>query len=460
MRKKYILMIIGIILLLGLIFTFVYFFIRREQTIPTISPSLIGEEVEKTIVVFPEINWKVAEVNQYTVYGTHLNLSIILEEELIGIKEANLILRSITGTELTFLLQQNNEDRKQFYLSTLYNEGIVLEKFDSNEYYAIVKVITEEKIENNEKINTKDVEHYYLLHNKTRDSNIEYYTLTKENKNQKVLISFSRIPNIKETTLSLKIKDCILPDSIYDVVIDAGHGGADEGASGNGYIESEITLQYALNLKEKLENMGLKVKLTRTENVTRMNTYGSGGRYVIANEVGAKLQLSIHCNSSYQKDVSGVEIYSPNTCDLTLSRNLVEELKALAEVRVSPNLIGKIDEGIYVRNFTEEEIQETAEYAIKNQFEPYQITTNTSYYGIIRESGGICMGAYVDGRNTSYGKNIYWNSNKGVETYLLELGYITNPKEVQSLVNNIDMYTNAIANTVKKYIEMNKRISI
>lgn len=458
MRKKHILMIIGIVLLLALIFALSYFFIKREQTIPTISLSPLEEEAEKPIVIFPDIEWKVANINQYTVYGTHLNLSFTLEEELEKIKEAKLILRSITGTELTFLLQQNSEDKKQFYLSRLYNEGIVLEQFDSNEYYAIVRMVTEEKTENNGETNTQDVEHYYLLHNKTSYSNVEYYTLTRENKNQKVSISFSKMPNAKETTLSFKIEDRILPDSIYDIVIDAGHGGADEGASGNGYIESEITLQYALNLKEKLEKLGLKVKLTRIENMTRMNTYGDGGRYVIANEVGAKLQLSIHCNSSYQKDVSGVEIYSPNACDLTFSRNLVRELKTLADVSGSPNLIGKVDEGVYVRNFTEDEIQETAEYAIENEFEPYEITTNTAYYGIIRESGGICMGAYVDGRNMNYGKNIYWNSNKGVETYLLELGYITNPKEVQSLVNNIDLYTDAIANAVKKYIKIDKVI--
>ena len=91
MRKKYILMIIGIILLWILIFAFIYFLIRREQTIPTISLSPIEEETEKSIVIFPNIEWKVADINQYTVYGTHLNLSITLEEELVDIKEAKLM---------------------------------------------------------------------------------------------------------------------------------------------------------------------------------------------------------------------------------------------------------------------------------------------------------------------------------------------------------------------------------
>ena len=40
---------------------------------------------------------------------------------------------------------------------------------------------------------------------------------------------------------------------------------------------------------------------------------------------------------------------------------------------------------------------------------------------MLRETGGIVTGAYVDGRNKEFGKNKYYNSNIGVEAYLLEL---------------------------------------
>ena len=40
---------------------------------------------------------------------------------------------------------------------------------------------------------------------------------------------------------------------------------------------------------------------------------------------------------------------------------------------------------------------------------------------MLRETGGIATSAYVDGRNPSYGANMFYNSNIGVEAYLLEL---------------------------------------
>ena len=81
--------------------------------------------------------------------------------------------------------------------------------------------------------------------------------------------------------------------------------------------------------------------------------------------------------------------------------------------------------------------------------EPYDLTTKSNYYYMIRETGGIVTGAYVDNRNESIGENPYYNSNVGCETYLIELGYITNKNDVENINNNLDKYTNAIANTFK-----------
>lgn len=77
--------------------------------------------------------------------------------------------------------------------------------------------------------------------------------------------------------------------------------------------------------------------------------------------------------------------------------------------------------GVYVRTFRDFEIEEGIEEAIEAGHEPYDITNDTPYLYMIRETGGIATKAYVDGRNTEYGKNKYYNSNIGVEAYLLEL---------------------------------------
>ena len=41
----------------------------------------------------------------------------------------------------------------------------------------------------------------------------------------------------------------------YDFVIDSGHGGTDKGEVLNGYSEANITLDYAKDLKLKLEEL-------------------------------------------------------------------------------------------------------------------------------------------------------------------------------------------------------------
>ena len=47
---------------------------------------------------------------------------------------------------------------------------------------------------------------------------------------------------------------------MYDIVIDAGHGGKDTGASYGQYCEADITIKYAKELKVALENEVLKLR--------------------------------------------------------------------------------------------------------------------------------------------------------------------------------------------------------
>ena len=52
------------------------------------------------------------------------------------------------------------------------------------------------------------------------------------------------------------------------VVIDAGHGGNDPGASGNGIIEKDYTLKISEYIYNRLKDLGLDVKMTRTTDET------------------------------------------------------------------------------------------------------------------------------------------------------------------------------------------------
>ena len=61
------------------------------------------------------------------------------------------------------------------------------------------------------------------------------------------------------------------------VVIDAGHGGTDPGAIGNGYQEKDINLKISNYMYNRFKELGVPVAITRTEDTTltreqRLNT--------------------------------------------------------------------------------------------------------------------------------------------------------------------------------------------
>lgn len=87
------------------------------------------------------------------------------------------------------------------------------------------------------------------------------------------------------------------------IMIDAGHGGIDDGASGNGIIEKELNLTIALKLRDTLVGYGAQVVMIRDTDVD-FYTKGKGGkrndlmkRVEMINTSGADLFLSIHVDS-------------------------------------------------------------------------------------------------------------------------------------------------------------------
>ena len=97
--------------------------------------------------------------------------------------------------------------------------------------------------------------------------------------------------------------------SVSRIVIDAGHGGHDPGAQGNGLNEAELTLDVALRLQKLLEKQpGVEVVMTRDTDVF----IPLQERTAIANREGADLFLSIHANASRNAEARGVETYFLN----------------------------------------------------------------------------------------------------------------------------------------------------
>jgi N-acetylmuramoyl-L-alanine amidase len=97
---------------------------------------------------------------------------------------------------------------------------------------------------------------------------------------------------------------------INRVVIDAGHGGHDDGTIGpNGVLEKDVVLDVALRLAALVQTkLGAEVVLTRSDDTFVPLTE----RTAIANRYRADLFLSIHANSSSARSVAGTETFLLN----------------------------------------------------------------------------------------------------------------------------------------------------
>ncbi len=111
------------------------------------------------------------------------------------------------------------------------------------------------------------------------------------------------------------------PENI--VVIDAGHGGEDGGASANGVLEKNINLPIALKLRDMLKSAGYQVVMTRDTDISIYDSTASTvrekkvsdmkNREKIINSSDKNILLSIHQNKFEQSKYSGTQIfYSKN----------------------------------------------------------------------------------------------------------------------------------------------------
>ncbi len=91
------------------------------------------------------------------------------------------------------------------------------------------------------------------------------------------------------------------------IVIDAGHGGADPGASGARAREKTVTLAAALALKNELERTGrYRVRLTRDDD-RYVDLYR---RVAIARQADANLFISLHADAGADPALRGASVYT------------------------------------------------------------------------------------------------------------------------------------------------------
>ena len=129
------------------------------------------------------------------------------------------------------------------------------------------------------------------------------------------------------------------------VVIDAGHGGTDCGATRAGIKESDINLAVAQRVEAILKQKGYKVYMTRSGD----QTVSLQERVDIAEGKDEDVFVSIHVNSSENTSPTGVETHYYHQYSYNLAKCIQAELAK--NVTESPNR-GLIKSRFYVINHT------------------------------------------------------------------------------------------------------------
>ena len=412
-----------------------------KLTIRKQSPDASKKEVEEKI--FNMIQTKTANITSFYTYGRAFNIN----GNITGVNKDNfesvkLLVTDGIEYEKEYELKYELKDSVlNFVSSNEINSGLIIDELTGEEYYVLLRL----------KLNNSIEPRFYSFSNTSALKEINYYTVTKDGKNKKAEVMFvsKEIEEKKYNVLKISLKETSLPEEVFDIVIDAGHGGTDKGEKLNGITEADVTLEYAKLLKNSLEEKGYKVFLTRTDENTGYynytNMYDQDGRITTACRTKAKLMISFHVNQG-NDSLKGLEIYCPCNSNLEFARNLANKISELSSIGLSNSDKFKQLDGVYIRNFTKAEINAFAKTAESKGYEPYNITLSTPYLYTLRETGGIATNAYVDGRNTSYSANEYYNSNQGIECYQVELGYIKNDLEI--ITNEKENYIKAITEAI------------
>ncbi len=221
------------------------------------------------------------------------------------------------------------------------------------------------------------------------------------------------------------------------VIIDPGHGGRDNGAVHGHMKESEVTLKVSEKLKQLLQkDPRFKTQLTRSENLS----LSLADRAQFAVEEKGDLFLSIHANSSTDPRAKGLEIYFQN--------QLPPDEEAMYMAARENGAV--LDE----RQF---DIESTTEIPDREKLSPEvrTILADTLKNDRIRRSSRLSsfIREHWKGQARAPGLSLrqapfFVISHVNMPSALIEIGYLTNPREGKLLLT--DEYQEKVAQSIHK----------
>lgn len=184
-------------------------------------------------------------------------------------------------------------------------------------------------------------------------------------------------------------------ENVKTVCLDAGHGADDVGATSTGgaRLEKDDNLRLTLKVRDRLEEKGVKVVLTRGDD----SDITLKERCKLANRKRCDFFLSLHRNSSVSG--TGFEAW------------IAKEPKGNEE--------------------------ETAEKLV----------------AALSDISGLPNRGVKRGYRNSSGNNYYVNSNTNMPSILLEVGFVTNEEDNKSFDKSLDENAEAIADIIFESIQ-------
>ena len=205
------------------------------------------------------------------------------------------------------------------------------------------------------------------------DFELSGYTITRSNQNlhYRFYSEQGRLVLGVETIAAL-------PPEVFDVIIDAGHGGNNKGAYRRERMEKDENLRCSLYMAELFRAAGLKATLTRQGDYVPgqpgvaeadIDPYVSDGRVYQAYSSQAKYFISNHLNASTNGSRRGWQLYRSVQADDSWQQAISAAFTAYGH-QPNDDFTSFGTQGIYRR------------YSQDNE------ATGSDYYYILRETGG------------------------------------------------------------------------
>ncbi|MGA2313856.1 MAG: N-acetylmuramoyl-L-alanine amidase [Xanthobacteraceae bacterium] len=217
------------------------------------------------------------------------------------------------------------------------------------------------------------------------------------------------------------------------VVLDPGHGGIDTGTkSSGGELEKDIVLNVALRLRDRLEKAGkCRVLMTRTDDTF----VPLADRVRMTRSAGASLFVSVHADALPRRegDAQGASVYTLSETASDSEAARLAEKENRADVIAGVDLKTEPDDvaGILIDLAERETKSFSLQFAHKLVGE---LKTATRLHKTPLKSAGFRVLRAPD-----------------VPSVLVELGYVSNRQDLQSLLS--ETWRNRTAETIAKAIE-------